>query len=273
MNDLEKYFNNNDKGAIFKWNHYFKVYDRYFSKFRNKEVVILEIGVSQGGSLQMWKEYFGSKAKIYGIDIDPRCKQFEEENIEIFIGSQSDRKFLQEVKTKIPDIDILIDDGGHTMNQQIVSFEELYSKVKLGGIYLCEDVHTSYYLDYGGGHKRGGTFIEYSKKIIDDLNAYYSEQNSLKVNEITKTTTSIHFYPGMVIFEKGVNEKPYEQKSGNQIFTFKSETNKLTIKKIKKIMNNLTLIPINYMLRLFNIKALRGNYILSSNYFKERKKK
>jgi cephalosporin hydroxylase len=121
MNDLEEYFRLNDKRLIHKWKHYFEVYDRHFSKYRNKDIVILEIGVSHGGSLQMWKNYFGDRAKIFGIDINPQCKEFEEENIKIFIGSQSDRNFLREVKAQIPPIDILIDDGGHTMVQQIVS--------------------------------------------------------------------------------------------------------------------------------------------------------
>ena len=85
INDLEKYFRNNEDRLIHKWNHYFDIYDRHFSRFRNKEIVILEIGLSHGGSLQMWKNYFGKDAKIYGIDIEPKCKDLEEENIEIFI--------------------------------------------------------------------------------------------------------------------------------------------------------------------------------------------
>ena len=97
-NDLERYFRQNDKRLIDKWVHYFDIYDRHFSRFRNREIVMLEIGVSQGGSLQMWKNYFGGKAKIFGIDIDPRCKTMEEENIKILIGSQSDRKFLKRGK-------------------------------------------------------------------------------------------------------------------------------------------------------------------------------
>ena len=137
MNDLEQYFHKNDDRLIDKWSHYFDVYDQYFSKYRYKEIVILEIGVFQGGSLQMWKNYLGPKAKIYGIDINPNCKELEEENIKIFIGSQSDPDFLKKVKEQIPPIDILIDDGGHTMKQQIVSFEELFGHVKETGIYLC----------------------------------------------------------------------------------------------------------------------------------------
>lgn len=218
MNDLEKYFRHNDKRLIHKWIHYFDIYDRYFSRFRNKEIVILEIGVSQGGSLQMWKDYFGSKAKIYGIDVDPRCKAFEEEHIKIFIGSQSDRNFLKEVKQQIPPVDILIDDGGHTMKQQIVSFEELFEKVKDDGVYLCEDLHSSYWIEFGGGHKRRGTFIEYSKNFIDYLHAYHSKQKSLQVNQFTQTADAIHYYDSIVVIEKKLRSAPYTERTGTASF-------------------------------------------------------
>jgi cephalosporin hydroxylase len=219
MNDLEKYFRQNKGRVISKWTHYFDIYDRHFSKFRNKEIVILEIGVYQGGSLQMWRNYFGNKAKIYGIDINPKCKELEEENTKIFIGSQSDRDFLKQIKKSIPKFDILIDDGGHTMRQQIVSFEELFDHVKDGGVYLCEDLHTSYWLDFGGGYKRKGTFIEYSKNFIDHLNAYHSEQNSLQVNNFTRSVDSIHYYDSVLVIEKKNREKPINERIGNFVFT------------------------------------------------------
>jgi len=252
MNDLEKYFRQNDKRLIHKWAHYFDIYDRHFSKFRNKEIVILEIGVSQGGSLQMWKKYFGEKAKIYGIDINPRCKELEEENIKIFIGSQSDRNFLKEVKMQIPAIDILIDDGGHTMVQQIVSFEELFDCVKDDGVYLCEDLHTSYWLNYGGGYKRRGTFIEYSKNFIDYLNAYHSEQKTLKVNSFTKSVDSIHYYDSIIVIEKRKKEKPYHEKTGNKSFQVVSQKRSLTGKIIIKIKKDL-LVLVNKTLRFFRL--------------------
>jgi SAM-dependent methyltransferase len=218
MNDLEKYFRENNRRMIHKWIHYFDIYDRHFSRFRNKEIVILEIGVFQGGSLQMWKDYFGAGAKIYGIDIEPRCKELEEENITIFTGSQSDRKFLREVKSKIPPVDILIDDGGHTMQQQIVTFEELFDHVKEDGVYLCEDLHTSYWLKYGGGYKRRGTFIEYSKNFIDFLHAYHSEQRSLEVTGFTRSAGSVHYYDSIVVIEKQRREKPLHEKRGSLSF-------------------------------------------------------
>ncbi|MBS1927876.1 MAG: class I SAM-dependent methyltransferase [Bacteroidetes bacterium] len=218
MNDLEKYFWENNQRLIHKWVHYFDIYDRHFSRFRNREITILEIGVSQGGSLQMWKSYFGNKAKIYGIDVDPRCKEFEEENIQIFIGSQSDRNFLRKVKKQIPPIDILIDDGGHTMKQQIVSFEELFDQVKADGVYLCEDLHSSYWLEFGGGHKRRGTFIEYSKNFIDFLHAYHSKQKSLRVNSFTQSVDSVHYYDSILVIEKKSREAPLSKRTGTASF-------------------------------------------------------
>jgi hypothetical protein len=218
MNRLESYFNQNEGRLIHKWVHYFDIYERHFSRFRDKEVVILEIGISQGGSLEMWKDYFGGKAKIYGIDINPNCKSFEEENVQIFIGSQSDRSFLREIKKRIPPVDILIDDGGHTMKQQIVTFEELFDHIKEDGIYICEDLLTSYWLNYGGGYKRQGTFIEYSKNFIDSINAWYGNQKKLKISNFTRSVDSLHFYNSMLVIEKKRIEKPYALKKGKASF-------------------------------------------------------
>ena len=252
MNDLEKYFRSNDKRLIHKWIHYFEVYDRHFSKYRGKEVVILEIGVSQGGSLQMWKDYFGDKAKIYGIDVNPQCKELEENNVKIFIGSQSDRKFLRDVKNQIPPFDILIDDGGHTMTQQIVSYEELFDHVKETGVYLCEDLHTSYWLKYGGGHKRRGTFIEYSKNFIDYLNAYHSKQRSFRVNEFTKSVNSIHYYDSIIVVEKRKVEKPYHETTGTLSFNLPS-TSKSAFLDFVEVSKINSLKVINKTLRFFRL--------------------
>lgn len=218
--DLEKYFRSNNKRLIQKWTHYFDVYEHHFSRFRNMDVVILEIGIFQGGSLQMWKDYFGPKAKIYGIDINPKCKDLEEENIKVFIGSQSDRKFLREMKEKIPPVDILIDDGGHTMRQQNVTFDELFEHVKENGVYLCEDLHTSYHKSYGGGYRRMGTFIQKSKRFIDYLNAYHSRESFFRVNSFTRSVHSLHYYDSMLIIEKQNREKPFDEQTGKPSYEF-----------------------------------------------------
>lgn len=254
MNDLERYFHNNsDDRMLNKWMHYFDVYDRHFKKYRGKEVTIMEIGVAQGGSLRMWKDYFGDKAKIYGIDLNPNCKQFEEEGVEVIIGSQSDRDFLRKLKQQVPKLDVLIDDGGHTMIQQIVSFEELFDHVKEDGVYLCEDLHTSYELRFGGGHKRRGTYIEYTKNFIDYLNAWHSEQNSLPISDFTRSVNSIHYYSGMVVLEKIPKSKPKSQTSGMKSIQFGKERS--TQERRKRKLKNSIIRNINRVLRTFNLKG------------------
>jgi len=213
-NDLEKYFLENKEGrGVHKWFHYFEIYDRYFSKFRGKEIAILEIGVQNGGSLQMWKYYFGANAKIYGIDINPECKKFEEDQIQIFIGSQEDPIFLDEIKSKIPMLDILIEDGGHTVNQQIVTYEKMFSHLKEDSIYLCEDLHTSYWPEfYGGGLKKQNTFIEYSKNFIDYINAWHIP--NFYPNYETENIFGIHFYDSILVLEKRKIKEPYHSSNG-----------------------------------------------------------
>lgn len=257
MNELEQYFEKNDKRLINKYQHYFDVYDRHFSKYKGQEITIVEVGVFQGGSLQMWRSYFGPKAKIWGIDIDPRCKLLEEQNTKIIIGSQEDETFLESIYDITGPIDILIDDGGHTQKQQIETFKILFDKIKNDGVYLCEDVHTSYWLSYGGGSNRMGTFIQFTKKLIDKLNAYHSEENSLQVDSFTKSAKSIHYYDSIVVIEKGIITKPTSKMTGHYSFNEK-------IKKsfLEKIIVRLIII-LNKALRIFKLKGVFINKMLT----------
>jgi cephalosporin hydroxylase len=217
MSQFQNFFENNTRNCIHKWIHYFDIYDFWFKKYKNQPIVILEIGVYQGGSLNMWRDYFGIDAQIFAIDINPLCKQFETEKTKIFIGSQEDREFLKYIKTQVPKFDILIDDGGHTMQQQIVSFEELYDHIKDDGLYLCEDLHTSYWEKYGGGHKNPNSFIEYSKNFIDSINAWHSRDKKLTVNNFTKSTYALHYYDSVLVIEKKLMSPPIVEMNGEII--------------------------------------------------------
>lgn len=215
MNDLEKFFVENQGRVIHKWKHYFEIYDRHLSRFRGRDVHIVEFGVSHGGSLQMWKQYFGPGARIYGVDVNPNCTQAQEEHVQIFIGDQEDRSFLRTLAEEIPRIDILIDDGGHMMKQQINTFEELFPHIAENGVYLCEDLHTSYWPKEGGGYKKRGTFIEYSKNFIDYINAWHSVQASkLSVSDFTRSAHSLHYYDSVLVIEKRTVEEPENLRSG-----------------------------------------------------------
>lgn len=239
MSQLREYFDNNINGnCITKWHHYFEIYEFWFKKYKDKPVVILEIGVFQGGSLKMWEDYFGDNCKIYGIDINPECKGFENEKTKIFIGSQSDKEFLEQVKSQIPKVDILIDDGGHMMDQQIISFETLYDHVKPNGYYLCEDIHTSYWKVFNGGYKNPGSFIEYSKNLIDKLNAWHVEDNKpISVDNFTRTAFSLHFYDSVLVIEKKPITPPVSESKGEIIVSMDSfrEAHKSLIKPKRKL--------------------------------------
>lgn len=217
MNDLEAYFLNNPGRMIHKWMHYFEVYDRHLSRFRSTDVNLVEIGVYQGGSLQMWKHYFGGRATIWGVDINPEVKQFEEDRVRVIVGDQADREFLRTLARDVPRIDVLIDDGGHTMLQQRTTMEELFGKVDANGVYICEDLHTSYWREFGGGHLDPRSFVEFSKNYIDRLNAWHSQDlQSLDVSEFTRTAHSMHYYDSILVIEKRPREKPEARKIGMQ---------------------------------------------------------
>lgn len=217
-NVLRDYFENNENRMIHKWMHYFEIYDRHFSKFRGQEISLLEFGVLHGGSLQMWKQYFGPRAKIYGVDINPRCLSLAEENITVLMADQDNRESLHAIKNALPPFDIIIDDGGHTMTQQINTFEELFPHLKTDGVYLAEDLHTSYWPGFGGGYKNPGTFIEYSKHLIDQLSAWYSPDPALRVNEFTLSAFSMHYYNSVLVIEKREVPAPVSRMKGKPSF-------------------------------------------------------
>ncbi len=211
--DLWSDFLVNNSRSSSKWKHYFPIYERYFRDFVNKSIVFLEIGVGRGGSLQMWKRYFGPHARIVGIDVDPECKTLEEDQIEVRIGQQQDPQFLQSILEEFGPLDIVLDDGSHMMSHVIASFEFLYPRVARNGIYMVEDLHTAYWPEYEGGLHRPTSFIEICKNLIDELNADHS-RGALAPSQFTKTTLAIHFYDSVVVFERGTHTRKWAPQIG-----------------------------------------------------------
>jgi len=105
------------------------------------------------------------------------------------------------------------------MPQQIATFEELFPKVMANGVYLVEDLHTSYWRDWGGGLKRQGSFIEYSKNFIDQLHAWYSQEpKRLKTDEFTRSAHSLHYYDSVLVIEKRPMQPPRRKRTGQPLF-------------------------------------------------------
>lgn len=213
-NPLREYFERHEGATISKWLHYFDIYHRHFARFRGRPATVVEIGVFQGGSLAMWRDYFGPAARIVGIDVDPRCADLAPPGTEVRIGSQSDRGFLRALKRELGTIDVLIDDGGHEMEQQLVSFEELFPAVSAEGVYLVEDLHTSYWPEYGGGLRAPGTFIEFAKSLIDHLHAWHSRDPNWVPGPYTRAIDGLHFYDSVLVVEKRPRLRPMQRHGG-----------------------------------------------------------
>jgi SAM-dependent methyltransferase len=213
MNGLWLDFLTNEQRVIHKWKHYFPIYEAHFSRFVNRDLVFLEIGCGQGGSLQMWKRFFGAHARIIGIDINENCREFEEDQISVRIGNQSDTSFLKTVIDEFGVPDIVLDDGSHFMSDLSATFDYLYPLLGRNSVYMVEDLHTAYWEEYEGGLKRSGSFIERCKHFIDELNADHS-RGALEPTEFTRTTLSMHVYDSIVAFEKGRHTAKFAPKTG-----------------------------------------------------------
>lgn len=225
-NPLREYFENNPGRLMSKWMHYFDIYHRHFERFRGRPCTIVEIGVYHGGSLQMWREYFGPQARIIGVDVNPRLTSLNQEGVEIIIGDQGDRAFLRELAKKVGKIDVLIDDGGHMMHQQIATLEELYGAVADDGVILVEDTHTSYWTEFGGGLRSNYSFMQFAKHLIDELNAWHSrDPQSFSPGGFTQATNSMHFYDSVVVIEKAKRSAPQQRQTGKPSFAIETPVN------------------------------------------------
>ncbi len=210
-------FLTNDDRVIHKWKHYFPIYERHFGGFVYKPLVFLEIGCGLGGSLQMWKRYFGPHATIIGIDIVPECKNYEEDQIEVRIGPQQDTNFLQTLLDEFGPPDIVLDDGSHMMSHMVETFRFLYPQVARNGVYMVEDLHAAYWDEYQGGYLRSGTFVEFCKGLIDELNADHA-RGAIAPTEFTATTLSMHLYDSAAVFERGAHTRKWAPKIGKADF-------------------------------------------------------
>jgi hypothetical protein len=214
QSELHKLFYTNAGTLVHKWQHYLEIYDRHLSRFRNTPLHILEIGVSRGGSLALWRKYFGPDAVLFGIDIDPSCRRFDKRDAHIRIGSQDDIEFLRSIVSEMGGIDVVIDDGSHIADHQRASFQTLFPLLNDGGIYICEDLHTAYWgRKYRGGYRRRGTFIEVGKRIVDDIHADFHKKPQFVANA-HRIIHGIHFYNSILVIEKRSQEKPTHVKVG-----------------------------------------------------------
>ena len=201
---LYELFCNNKGREASKWSQYFPAYERHFSRFINHSFVFLEIGVRYGGSLPLWRQYFGPNAIIVGIDIDEECKLVEDksQNIYIEIGSQRDPEFLSGVIKKYGQPHIVIDDGSHMSIDMNISFDCLFPMMPSNSVYAVEDTHTCYLDAYNQGVKTGGIFTNRTKSFVDHI--HNSSSTTKTPENPANHMMSMHVYDSLIIFEKAI---------------------------------------------------------------------
>ena len=212
--ELAQIYASNKDSVVHKWHHYIPIYEKYFEKYRGREIRFLEIGVSKGGSLRMWREYLGPKAIIFGIDIDEDCLRFDGIHAEVRIGSQIDSEFLSSVVLEMGGIDVVLDDGSHNMKHVTTSLKILFPRLNKGGTYLIEDLHTAYWRGFSGGYKSKDNFFRMIPKLIDDMHTCYhsyGKKSPLASDDIS----SIHVHDSIVVLEKEVTYPPTHSQVGS----------------------------------------------------------
>ena len=207
-----------------KWEHYLPIYEAAFSKFtaRGQPIRLLEIGVQNGGSLQVWSKYLPEGSTIVGVDIDPACLRLPlEANISIRIGDATDPVALDQMLGNAA-FDVIIDDGSHYSHHIIATFEDCFKRLGPGGVYIIEDLHHSYVDSRGGGFRRPNTSIEWLKGLVDTLNVDHFESDAAaaldsaglqSMRDLGSQIAQIAFFDSVAIIEKlpSKRKRPYRR--------------------------------------------------------------
>ena len=191
---------------------YIKIYENYFEKIRDKNLQILEIGIADGKSLLSWSEYF-KNSTIVGIDIHKinlKEKGLDKKNIKVHQGSQNDEVFINDLLIKYKYFDIIIDDGSHLKKDVIKSFHLLFPSLVINGLYVVEDMQTSYNHFFGGNPfdlKYSNSHMNFFKHLTDSLNYQEIANPFYKKNKYDSEITNISFYYNLVFVRKGKNNQ------------------------------------------------------------------
>jgi hypothetical protein len=233
-----------------KHTSYFPIYDKLFSPFVSTQVVFVEVGVMHGGSLYMWREFFGKSARIIGIDNNVSAKQFSND-FEIFIGDQADPKFWENFYKAIGKIDILLDDGGHRNSHQIQTVVSGLPHIRSGGLIVVEDTHTSFMYEFGNPSRY--SFMNFASTKAQNLTKRHKTVN--KPDSLVSRIHSIEFYDSIVaFFVNDENSKPGETVSNNGRRTNAQDFRNINLSKTQLLTR---VIRKSLALRLKKLKTYR----------------
>lgn len=155
-----------------KWSLYLSEYDRLFSDYRDRPVRLLEIGVQNGGSLELWSAYFPNALHIVGCDINPECVRlrYADQRISVVVGDANTDGVEARIAAACPGFDLILDDGSHRSDDIVRSFVRYFPRLVDGGLFVVEDLHCSYWGAFKGGLYDPASSMAFFKGLIDVIN-------------------------------------------------------------------------------------------------------
>ena len=155
-----------------KWSSSLEIYWKLFAPICDQESDLLEIGVQNGGSLEIWAELFPNAKNLVGIDNNPKCSDlhFDDTRITVFVEDGSDVRARDLVRETTSNLGVVIDDGSHVSSDIIRSFLLFFPQLKPGGVYVVEDLHASYWLEWEGGLSHPQSAMQFLKLLADVVN-------------------------------------------------------------------------------------------------------
>lgn len=177
-------------------------YKMLFAPVRDTVKRVLEIGVYQGGSLALWRDYFPN-ATIVGADIRRWCRRYESDRVKVRTGSQHDRAFLDSLSVEFGQFDIVIDDGSHHWEDQRATFEYFYDKP--WRFYAVEDLHTSYVPHdwaYYDDEPEPQTMVATLSRVLDAMHCSRLQRQWPAAQYADRTIARMTFTPGLCVMEK-----------------------------------------------------------------------
>ena len=200
---LVSWFNAYAEGPLlFKYNHYFEVYDRHLARFKDTQFRMLEIGTARGGSIRMWREWLGARFEHHCVDIDASVAGFHapSRNTYAHCGNQSDPQLLARLVAETGGFDVVLDDGSHVVAEQLVSFHALFPSLRPGGVYIVEDTHTSLWPAWGGGAGRG--FLRFAaSSLVDAMHMWHAPSGDGDWR-LAQSVRGVSMYESVVVIEK-----------------------------------------------------------------------
>ena len=180
---LSKLYKKHNGNISDKWQLYLRVYDEIFEGLKDKSIRLLEIGVQNGGSLEIWGKYFSNAQLILGCDIDERCShiKFDDDRIKIVIGDAKDKKTFDSVISYSDRFNLIIDDGSHVSGDIVANFFRYFPILEYKGIYVAEDMHCSYWDEMEGGLEYRYSSMEFFRRLTDIINfEHFSQRDRFK---------------------------------------------------------------------------------------------